>query len=366
MMSSVAPTEPVDPQDEVIKKRKLEVESFAKFLDSHIPSQLLPVKPSKYLVAQANRRLALAVAEHIDIKEIRIGGDYLPEWSGFAWDPEVEDLGFNIQTRLMDYEASKEVRFLRNELIALGNKRLEQAVDLGLATRDLFFGDDLLPCWRDGSPTSDDAEDYISASPSPEPFTTQTTEEISPDDTDGDEDTSSYSSCSCSSDSETDSIADVISLGNFVDPEPFYDEVDSCAYDSDRVYTGTEHIFHDAEVVGAPQGFADVDLEVYILDGDDSDLDDMPEMEMGVDRFDYELYHSTDEAVDIDLSGVEVRCSSDLPGLEEKLQHESIDVEMADQPRRHMVKVNMPDIDLSCPFLISSDNESFTEESEEE
>lgn len=371
-LSSVDTDNPIELHHEAQKRQKREIESFAQFLDTHIPSQLLPPRPSKYLASQANDRLLLAAEYGIDIKDIRIGMDFLPEWDGLCWDPTKEDLDMHIQTRLLDYEVSREVRFLRNQLIAAGNNRLKQAVELGLDVGDLFVNSDLLPSWgtpqewheamtgvhpAEGTETEDSctlspASEYFSAmdSPSPEPV----------EDRDDDIYESTDDTSTTSYDTEDDPIDDVILLDNFVSPNPSYHE-------SPR--RDIENIFHGAEIVGAPAGYGDVDLEVYVLDGDDSDLDDMPELEMAVDRAGFEFYYDTAEAVDVEVPGVDVRCSLDVPGLQE----EEVDVEMTtDEQHQEIVNIdalNMeypgydkPPVSDEEPLAMLTDSESHSEE----
>lgn len=393
MISSIGESKSLEAQDEANKKRKLETESFAEFLDNHIPSYLLPAKASHYLAARANRRLSVAIENDVNIKDIRIGMDCLPKWPGVCWDPEEEGLGVHIQSRLLDYEVSRDVRFLRNQLIAIGNKRLNQAAALGLGVRDLSVGSDLLPSWSTTQPSdeamvcdADQSKDIeiepntqIHASTPPwehHPQSVSSTQEPEPSDTqistdndyfDDNTNDSAYDSftsdgASSTSDSDTEegSINDTISLNNFVDSTPSYYEP-SCA--------GTEHVFHDAEIVGVPEGSGEVDLEVFVVDGDDSDLEDMPEMEMGIDRLGFELYFHTDEAVDIDMSGVEVRCSTDLPISDQPLKDEVTGVEMTgpeEQIQHETAGEGIPKMGFIYSVSLPNSDDELSLESEEE
>jgi hypothetical protein len=315
-------------QEEANKKRKLELASFTQFLNTHVPAHLLPSQPSEYLAAQGNRRLAMAAEKGLAVADLRIGMDYLPEWQGGpCWDAEEEGLGVHIQARLLDYEASREVRFLRNQLISIGNKRLEEAAALGMGVGRLSIGSDLLPTWveagaadedvvvemiEDDAEMEDDDSHSQAGSVDSEDLSAQssiTLESLTSDNVELDGFTDDSSTTS--SDTDDDSFDDVIYLDNPIHPNPTYEDPDYC---------GDEHIFHNAEIVGAPVGFGDVDLEVYLVDDGDSELEHMPEIEMGIDRAGYEHYHDTDEAIDVEIPGVDVRCTLDLPGSEERLQ----------------------------------------------
>jgi hypothetical protein len=46
---------------------------------------------------------------------------------------------------------------------------------------------------------------------------------------------------------------------------------------------------------------------------DDEELDDLPEVEMGVNREAFEHHCCADEAIDVEMDGCEIRCSADFP-----------------------------------------------------
>lgn len=360
--------------DEAHKKRRLELASFTRFLDTHVPAHLLPSRPSEHLAAQGNRRLAMAAEEGLAVADLRIGMDYLPEWPGGpCWDAEEGGLGVHIQARLLDYEASREVRFLRNQLISIGNKRLEEAAALGIGVGRLFIGSDLLPSWveaghadedvvvemiSDDDEVEDDAHSQAGSVHS-EDFSAQssiTLESLTGDDDDGYTDDTSTTA---SSDSDDDTFDDVIYLDNPIHPNPTYE---------DPGYCSDEHIFHNAEIVGAPPGFGDVDLEVYLVDDDDSDLEHMPEIEMGVDRSGYEYYHDTDEAIDVEIPGVHVRCTLDRPASEERLQ-QAVDDDMTGTNGHQDKTVGAQDLNIEYPGYAQppvSDHETDMEDYSEE
>lgn len=373
--------------DEARKKRKLELASFTQFLNTHVPAHLLPAQPSAYLAAQGNRRLATAAEKGIAVADLRIGMDYLPEWQGGpCWDAEEEGLGVHVQARLLDYEASREVRFLRNQLISIGNKRLEEAAALGIGVGQLFIGSDLLPSWveaghanedvvlemvsNDGDDDDDDDDEMEdethsqAGSVGSEDFSEEssvTLASLTSDDDDDDElDGFTDDTSTTSSNTDDDPFDDVIYLDNLIHPDPTYEEPDYC---------GDEHFFHNAEIVGAPAGFGNVDLEVYLVDDDDSDLEHMPEVEMGIDRAGYEYYYDTDEAIDVEIPAVDVRCALDLPGVEEHLP-QAVDDDMTAGVNGHQDKtVNTQDLTIEYPGYAEppvSDNETDMDDYSEE
>ncbi|KAH0493474.1 hypothetical protein TgHK011_000142 [Trichoderma gracile] len=91
-------------------------------------------------------------------------------------------------------------------------------------------------------------------------------------------------------------------MNNAVDPQPEYSESDDEA----------PHILHDVEVVGCREGHPDIDLEVYVME-DDSDVDDLPELELAIDGDAFAYYFGDDGAVEVEIPGMELRCSLDVP-----------------------------------------------------
>lgn len=222
---------------------------------------------------------------------------------------------------------SREISFLRDHIVNASAKRLEEARILGLGLNEVWIGYDLLPSWGESVASDDDMqfdsdnsshtafESRSAASDISDTFS-QTPEEVSQSTTLTSVDImevtrvveETESVTSTNSTEEDDAFDDIIAMANFIDEE-------SCSYED------ADNILHDAEIVDAPPGFADVDLEVFLLDGDDSDLDDMPEIEMGIDRAGFEFCYDTDDAVDVEMPGMEIRCSTDLPLTAEQEEH---------------------------------------------
>lgn len=91
-------------------------------------------------------------------------------------------------------------------------------------------------------------------------------------------------------------------MNNAVNPQPEYSESDDEA----------PHILHDVEVVGCREGHPDIDLEVYLVE-EDSDVDDLPELELAIDGDAFAYYFGDDGAVEVEIPGMDLRCSLNMP-----------------------------------------------------
>ena len=319
--------------------------------------------------AQGERYLRAAVRANVDMKDVYIGDNCLPTWPNYFWDHERETAHSELQQRLMSQWIAKDLGdILYREIRVKGNARLERARQLGIQIREIRMGSDLLPTWstdiemrsaiddwprprraacsdqsvdNEGVPstyTDTDVEDSgqdselaqtsgfveggyetvdmaigneaLGSKPfNQSSFPTIPSVPLSNSWTNVEVGVSRPVSSSTTSDSDSDfdegtdtdaSSGDVISLKDF-------------AQDGRQDYTdGTENIFHDAEVVDGFQGpSCEVDLEVYIAE-DDEEVDDLPEIELGVDRAAFEYHCGIAEAVDIEAEGFVIRCS-DIP-----------------------------------------------------
>lgn len=233
---------------------------------------------------------------------------------------------------------SQDVGFLRTQVIKTWKRKWEQACALGVGIGHVWIGSDLLPQWKmpgadeehmeTDSPNNDPehtAESNIESEPGStenDTFFSLSTNSSSskpttaPSESDGNtapSSVSSHSSTASSDEEDDEDFDDVISLDNFVDAA-------SCEYE-EYEEEELENIFHEAEIVDAPPGYQEVDLEVFLVDGDDPELDDMPEIEFGIDRLGFEMYYDTEDAVDIDIPGVDVRTTTNLPPTTAQLLH---------------------------------------------
>lgn len=248
------------------------------------------------------------------------------------WDPQRESLHCAIQDRLMDVEVSSTLGdVLRKDLIEKGNRKLEEARQLGLGIEDITIGKGLLATWD--IPTSTQETAYGLETP-PEETSTETTVQDSsvfgqaetpeseiittssaneaPNSPEIVYDSSStYDSCSdfssssggnSSSTEDDEEVDDVIHMNNVVSIQPEYSESDDEA----------PHILHDVEVVGGFEGHPDVDLEVYLVE-DDDEAEDLPELELAIDGDAFIHYFGDDGLMEVEIPGMDLQCSLDVP-----------------------------------------------------
>ncbi|KAL7812141.1 hypothetical protein V8C44DRAFT_329828 [Trichoderma aethiopicum] len=311
------------------------VADFLKFLDGAIPRSLIASDVADYIQRESNARLAVAKQQGVPLESIFISRDCLPAWPDMQWDPEQESLHCAIQNRLVDLDVANALgETLRGLLIAKGNRRLEEARQLGLRLEDIIIGAGLLATW--GSPALELHNSHRLENPLREPARREelmdddmgqssigtsipqslifspagspdvATSSITYDSSSGDDGSSVFSSSSdeysdSSSDEEEDSD-DEICMNNAVDPQAEYSESDDEA----------PHILHDVEVVGCREGHPDIELEVYLVE-DDSDVDDLPELELAIDGDAFAYYFGEDGAVDVEVPGMNLRCELDVP-----------------------------------------------------
>lgn len=305
------------------------MQNFRSFLANALPTALVNPQVKKYLVWQSNNRLLQAQKEGVNFLEIFIGPHCLPTWPGDHWDPEEETMHEVLQRHLAEYQASKELgSLLRKDLIAKSNCKLNEAKAMGVLLKNVRIGDGLLPTW-----TYDDGPQELgtvteSLSSEMETASTSITTVTSIEETDltscslspvsstfdSESDTESDSGTGCDYDDDDDENPEyvyTISLNNFVDDHVYYsDEQPS-------------HVFHDAEVVGGPCGFEDVDLEVFVID-EDEDVSHLPEVELAIDRDAYEYYYDTTDAVDLEMPGIEVSCTGEIEAEENVIEKEPV------------------------------------------
>lgn len=91
-------------------------------------------------------------------------------------------------------------------------------------------------------------------------------------------------------------------MNNYVSAEPVYDEY------------GHSNIVHDIEIVGGSHQYSDADLEVYLA-VDDEEYEDLPEVELAIDKEAFEYHFGDQDAVDIYIPDAEIFC---FDGIEEE------------------------------------------------
>ncbi|OPB44975.1 hypothetical protein A0O28_0091130 [Trichoderma guizhouense] len=306
--------------------------TFAEFLSRTLPSRLISGDVAKYIQRESNVRLETARQEGITLDTVFIGMDCLPTWIGMHWDPQRESLHCAIQDRLMDVEVSSTLGdVLRKDLIGKGNRKLEEARQLGLGIEDITIGKGLLATWDGLSSTQETV--YGLETPPEETSTGTTVQDSSvigqaetpesdmitissaseaPNSPEIVYDSSStYDSCSdfssssggnSSSTEDDEEVDDIIHMNNVVNIQPEYSESDDEA----------PHILHDVEVVGSFEGHPDVDLEVYLVE-DDEEVEGLPELELAIDGDAFIHYFGDDDLMEVEIPGMDLQCSLDVP-----------------------------------------------------
>jgi hypothetical protein len=114
-------------------------------------------------------------------------------------------------------------------------------------------------------------------------------------------DTGSGSDTDVDTDSnDSDGFDDQVSVDNYLSDEPYYSE-----YDEEL------NVLHGAQIAGLSSFHSRIDLEVFLAE-DEDEIEDLPEMQMAVDRYSFEHYFGTDGAVDVELDGARLRCTGEL------------------------------------------------------
>ncbi|KAJ4856482.1 hypothetical protein T069G_09850 [Trichoderma breve] len=293
--------------------------TFAEFLSRTLPSRLISGDVAKYIQRESNVRLETARREGITLDTVFID-------------------------RLMDVEVSSTLGdVLRKDLIEKGNRKLEEARQLGLGIEDITIGKGLLATWNGLASTQETAYGletppeetraqpiYDDAGPSSIGTAVQDSSVIGQAETPESEiitissaseapnspeivydSSSTYDSCSdfssssggnSSSTEDDEEIDDIIHMNNVVSTQPEYSESDDEA----------PHILHDVEVVGGFEGHPDVDLEVYLVE-DDEEVEGLPELELAIDGDAFIHYFGDDDLMEVEIPGMDLQCSLVVP-----------------------------------------------------
>ncbi|PTB72243.1 hypothetical protein M440DRAFT_1384793 [Trichoderma longibrachiatum ATCC 18648] len=282
------------------KEIRDKVADFLKFLDGAIPRSLIASDVADYIQRESNARLAVAKQQGVPLESIFISRDCLPAWPDMQWDPEQESLHCAIQNRLVDLDVANALgETLRGLLVAKGNRKLEEARQLGLRLEDIIIGAGLLATW--GSPALELHSSHRLENPLRE---SAQLEELMDDDMGQSSIGTSIPHSLIFSPAGSPDVAtsSITYDSSSVDPQPEYSESDDEA----------PHILHDIEVVGCREGHPEIELEVYLVE-DDSDVDDLPELELAIDGDAFAYYFGDDGAVDVEIPGMDLRCSLDVP-----------------------------------------------------
>ncbi|PHH75398.1 hypothetical protein CDD80_2405 [Ophiocordyceps camponoti-rufipedis] len=268
--------------------RRRQASEFQEFLTNNVPLAFVTDQVRHFIRREGNKRLHHARQDGIGLADLFIDQDCLPSWSArSSWDPEAETLHVAIQNTLIDFDVARGLgEFVRQELVTKGNGNLDQARSRGFGLEGLHIGPGLLPTWEPAEEEEADESDAVlsqtddgvsRASPGLQTETPLSSAEEFEDGDDSDDD-----------DSDDDDSDEPIFLSNALLPEPDYAEAEG------------SNVLHDVQLV-SDDGVFDVDLEVYLVDGDDEELADLPQAELYVDREAFEREFGTNGAVDVEL-----------------------------------------------------------------
>ncbi|RDA85272.1 hypothetical protein CP532_2357 [Ophiocordyceps camponoti-leonardi (nom. inval.)] len=277
------------------ESRRQDESDFKKFLSNSVPIEFITDQVRHFLRREGNKRLELAREAGAQLADLYIGDDCLPTWEGReVWNSDEGTLHAAMQDSLVDYDVSRSLGDLvQGEMVDKGNMRLRMARDEGVGLDELFIGNNLLPGWK----TTEDDESEDEAGLQSDMLASQTDggdslfpADMSPLSRHPESPLSSASDDSSDdSSSDEDGFDDVILLNNSVWTQPEYDEDDEDL-----------NLLPDVQVVGV-NGVSEVDLEVYLAE---EEVDDIPEVELSIDREAFEHHFETDEAVDLEIPGV--------------------------------------------------------------
>ncbi|EFY92014.1 hypothetical protein MAC_01962 [Metarhizium acridum CQMa 102] len=271
------------------------IEALSESLHNSLPLGLIPYKLAEALRHHSNHRLQLAREQGIKLEHLYIGTDCLPTWSTLYWDPENESLHNTIQMHLLHLQLAQKLgEFLQQQIRDKSNRRLRQALALGIKLENIFIGecDSLETVVGPIADLSDPGAWQPSDSEGPVSF-----RDLAPSNIyDSDEDDEQHH-------------PDEIYMNNHVDTQPIYDEY------------GNSNIVHDVEIVGGHGQHDTVDLGVYMA-VDDEEVQDLPEVELAMDRKSFEQHFGDDDAVDVHIPDMEIFCFDKIEEYDDDDMHE--------------------------------------------
>ncbi|KAF4466667.1 hypothetical protein FALBO_6457 [Fusarium albosuccineum] len=297
------------------------IKEYSEHRLNHLPLNLMTTEFRDYLFWNSNVCLEQAKHDGASLADVSIGEKCLPIWPGFSLDPEEESLHQVIQSHLMSYEAANEAgKLVREDIIWKSNRKLDEARALGLELENIRIGKNLLPSSdRDMSGYVEEDPVLVDDHEMEETYATEelessqtiianssTTEAsapmgaIFPDSSDSDSD--SDTDVDMDDDEEFD---DVLSVENLFDVQPYYSD-----------YDDEPNVLHDAEVVGFNPLHSSVDLEVFVA-VDEEEYEDLPEIEFAMDWEGFEYWCGSEDTVDVEVDGTQIRCTGELFDIED-------------------------------------------------
>ncbi|TWU78319.1 hypothetical protein ED733_008475 [Metarhizium rileyi] len=288
------------------------VDALSHSLRNAFPVALVPDDLAEVFRTEANQRLELAQEQGIGLDRVRIGEDCLPTWDTFYWDAEDESLHDTLQQRLLHFQVALDMgKLLQRQIRDKSTQRLRQAQALGINLKDIVIGESMLPEWTTEEDSSGRVDSPLSAVDDTLSGSTRVGNTSESLDTPGDSATGQLGATTCqpldpedpalfrglapSSTYDSDAESEDIYMNNYVAPHPIYDE------------QGHSNIVHDVEIVGGDGQVTSVDLEVYMA-VDEEDLQDLPGVELAIERKAFEYHFGDQDAVDIHIPDTQIFC----------------------------------------------------------
>ncbi|KAM0259709.1 hypothetical protein ACHAQJ_003143 [Trichoderma viride] len=360
--------------------------TFHQFLEGALPRNLIAADVAEYIQRESNIRLQIAKEEGVLLEDMFIGRDCLPGWIHMQWKFYEETWHVGIQNMLLDLEVSSILGdMIRARLTDLGNRKLEEARQLGLSLEDITIGKGLLAEWdpsavRAAIPVewhsmSEEQGDRLMFGEEPansgirtamvdiaSPVSSTSSGYESPSESDSSRDslhtsdTDSYFTDRSSDyeDEDRDAFDDVISMANAVDGQPQYTESDDEA----------PHILHDVEIAGGPDGYSEVDMEVYLVEDDDEEAEELPGTELAVDAAAYAYFFGDEGAVDVEIPNTQLQCTLDIPSDDSYNEEADTSYDEANFFKEDLLEDD--DEDFGCPNEDEDDQSDIANEDNEQ
>ncbi|KAH6889788.1 hypothetical protein B0T10DRAFT_571864 [Thelonectria olida] len=290
------------------------------------------------LITKGNRRLGEAYEQGIRLEDIFIGAGLLPEWdidpSGDQTIQPAEESGVIDLTGEDDKEAKAQPEYILQSNVVAQPDWYEN--DPLFKPRFSGVEELSLPQSFDDYASSDDDSSSTASS------TIQPPSVVRDSPTGEHEFTSTVAS---SADSECELCRRHISFGR--NGEPVYPRAPEdqytnwvrshLAWHAAQDDAASANVVHDTDIVTSSREHS-VDLEVYVAD-DDSEVDDLPEVELAIDSETFEQWEITEDAVQVFLDGSQVYSDNHLVGQWEHVNwvnglpiHRNTPVESVEDP----------------------------------
>ncbi|KAK1237424.1 hypothetical protein MKX08_003049 [Trichoderma sp. CBMAI-0020] len=277
------------------------------FLPESKPADLLASDVRQHIQAESKSRLRDAVENGVPLDALYFTDDCYPAWDSIYEMNPGRNHHARVQKRLLNREAAALADpMIMKKLVDAANGKLEEARLLGIALGDITIGRDLVPEWDPRvvdaavpcipEPVEDHWEDSLERNIETlgADFVLDNITRTDSVDS-GQKSVATSDSDSSSGDDDNgggnnqhgEPVDDRYAMLSGGDPRPLPLGYRSIAENDDEAL----HILHDVEAET------------------DSNLDELPEVELAIDATAYEFFFPTDEAVDASLPGVDLECT---------------------------------------------------------